>query len=83
MKDTTINRKSANAGICARYVGRVGVWCPAEGIAKGLRVDVQVVDASAAYGRIRLLVQPVSGTGQAWVSAHTVEVEGIETPAWR
>lgn len=32
-----------------------------------LHVSCEVTDAKSAYGRIRLLVKPVSGSGEMWV----------------
>ena len=36
--------------------------------------EVKILDARDAYGRTDLLVEPVSGTGTAWVSADRVKV---------
>ena len=32
-----------------------------------LTIDVRVSDVKSSYGRVRLLVSPVSGTGQQWI----------------
>ena len=40
--------------------------------AEGLRVRVKVEDAKTVYGQDRLLVSPVDGSGQAWVSVDRV-----------
>lgn len=41
-----------------------------------LEVRVRILDARETFGRIDLLVSPVEGSGQAWVSADRVKVEG-------
>lgn len=41
-------------------------------IAEGLLVEVRILDAKSAYGQERLLVSPVSGSGEAWVKADRV-----------
>jgi hypothetical protein len=42
-----------------------------EGFAKGsnLHFDVEVSDAKLTYGRIRLLIKPVAGSGEQWVES--------------
>ena len=32
-----------------------------------LTIDTHVLDVKSSYGRVRLLVSPVSGTGQQWI----------------
>ena len=39
-----------------------------------LEVAVQILDAREHFGRIDVLVTPVQGAGQAWVSAERVKV---------
>lgn len=36
----------------------------------------RVLDAKQVYGQVRLLVKPLEGTGQGWVSVERVTVEG-------
>jgi hypothetical protein len=62
------------------YIGKRGIWSPLPK-APEVRVNVRIKDAATGYGRIRLLVEPVSGDGEGWVEASAVEVEGVETPA--
>jgi hypothetical protein len=40
----------------------------------GLRVDVLIVDAKMAWGDLRVMVQPVRGSGSIWVSQSRVTV---------
>lgn len=40
-----------------------------------LDVPITVVDSRQAFGRIDLLVQPVNGRGQQWVSADKVVLD--------
>ena len=39
-----------------------------------LRVDCTVLDAKTAWGNVRLLVEPVAGTGQQWVELNSITV---------
>lgn len=32
-----------------------------------LSVSAEVIDAKSSYGKVRLLVKPVSGSGQQWI----------------
>ena len=41
----------------------------------GLQVRVRILDGRTAYGREDLLVTPVAGEGQRWVSAERVRLE--------
>lgn len=35
---------------------------------EGLAIEVRVVDARQAYGRLEYLVTPIHGKGEAWVT---------------
>jgi len=41
---------------------------------KGMSVNVRIIDGREAYGRTDVLIEPVSGSGWAWVSAERVKV---------
>lgn len=66
------------AGELAGYVGRTGIlrygqrgtdqWA--------LGVPVMVKDARQAFGRTDLLVSPIGGTGESWVSLERVRFDG-------
>jgi hypothetical protein len=43
---------------------RPGMWC-----------RVGVLEAKREYGRLRFLVSPISGTGEAWVNAESVTLD--------
>lgn len=47
-----------------------------------LSVLMDVLDARTMYGRIDILIQPVSGAGQQWVSADSCETvkPSVEQP---
>ena len=52
----------------ATYVGKLGVLHT-----EGLRINVRIIDARKAYGRIDVLVEPIGGEGEAWVVHTKVE----------
>lgn len=57
----------------AAYIGREGrALLRASNRGDALRVDVRVLDAKTAFGRIDLLVEPLAGAGKAWMSADAV-----------
>lgn len=60
----------------ARLLGRKGMWACGRDIA----VQVRIVDARSVYGRMQVLVEPVSGTGQQWVAVEAVV--GIDNPTF-
>ncbi len=48
-----------------QYIGREGILETGNGLA----VSVRCVDIKTTYGRIRFQVQPVTGSGLAWVES--------------
>ena len=52
-------------------IGRRGKWNATHGI----DVDVEIVDVRQAYGRTDYQIRAIAGTGSAWVTAHTVQLE--------
>ena len=48
-----------------------------------LTIDTHVLDVKSSYGRVRLLVSPVSGTGQQWIEVSRLraapDVEALYT----
>ena len=42
----------------------------------GVTFKVTILDGRAAYGRLDVLVTPLDGEGEAWVSAERVRVRG-------
>lgn len=48
----------------ATYVGREGLLSMGGAIA----IEVKSLDARESFGRLDILVEPVAGTGQAWVA---------------
>lgn len=63
----------------AEYINRVGFYIPrmrqADRTTRPLRIRVGVVEAREDCGRLRLLITPISGTGEAWVNAEHVELD--------
>jgi hypothetical protein len=55
-------------GEVAKLIGKERTFKTAE----GLSIRVRVLDARQSYGRTELLVEPVTGSGQAWVTAKRV-----------
>lgn len=53
----------ATAAELAKLIGRT-----AEYEVCGLSFRVGIMDAKMAYGDVRLLIEPVDGSGQRWVS---------------
>ena len=45
----------------------------------GMTVNVKILDGREAYGRTDVLITPISGSGQTWVSAERVKVTGVKT----
>lgn len=42
---------------------------------EGLTVFVHVLDVKTAFGRVDVLVQPVAGSGEKWVSSDKVTAD--------
>lgn len=66
----------ASAAEMGRMIGRRGLAAlSASGGAEGvLRVAVTVRDVRERFGKLDLLVTPVAGVGEAWVSEGKVEL---------
>lgn len=47
----------------------------------GLTVDVKVIDARVAYGRLDFSVEPLSGSGSRWVSSSKVKLACEPVPS--
>lgn len=62
----------------ATYENRMGYYTP-RGLIRSrdrpLRIRVGVVDARRDCGKLRLLITPISGTGEAWVNAEHVQLD--------
>ena len=71
------------AGELAGYVGRTGEMfiLDRSGAMITMRVPVTVKDARQAFGRTDLLVSPVGGTGESWVSIERVRLD-VRPPAY-
>ena len=41
-----------------------------------LTIDARVSDVKSSYGRVRLLVSPVSGTGKQWIEVSRLRHDG-------
>jgi hypothetical protein len=54
----------------SQAIGKTGLLS-----ASVLSVRVTIVDAKIAYGNVRYLVTPVSGTGSVWVDSGRVSFE--------
>ncbi len=39
---------------------------------EGFAIGMKVIDVKQAYGRLRVLVEPLNGTGQQWVDTDRV-----------
>jgi hypothetical protein len=46
--------------------------------APGLLVDCRVTDAKRAYGRLLLELEPLAGSGRAWVNQSSVLAQPLE-----
>lgn len=55
------------------YVGRSGTL-PVQFSSGALGIEVRVLDAREAYGRIDILIEPLYGAGSVWVQSHKVEL---------
>lgn len=55
-----------------QYIGKTGS-IQGDGT---IRVTVEIKDAKSSYGVTRLLVSPITGSGEAWVNAVRVELDG-------
>lgn len=55
----------------AKYIGKIAKlsYHPA------LVFDVKILDVKQSYGNIRFLVEPVSGSGSAWVQDNNLKVD--------
>jgi hypothetical protein len=40
---------------------------------EGLKVSVAILDTKQAFGRLDILISPVSGSGQKWISSERLE----------
>lgn len=68
-----------SAAELAKYIGRSGTaLLRSSSSSDALVVEVRVIDAKSAFGRIDLLVEPVAGSGKAWMAADNVTL-GKET----
>lgn len=52
------------------YVGKIGTI-----FAKGLTIEVNIMDVKEAYGNVRYKVTPVAGSGEVWVENVTLKEE--------
>jgi len=63
---------STIGGIVKRYLGEIGTLSTEKG---QLAIRVSIKDVRSAFGRYDFLVEPVSGAGEAWVSAQKVQFD--------
>lgn len=61
----------------AKLVGKNGVARLVAG-STTLQVEVEIRDARSAFGRLDVLVRPIAGEGEAWVSLDSVTVDEEE-----
>jgi len=59
-----------NASELNKYIGREGRYT----LVAPLYFDVKVTDVKTSYGRVRVLVEPISGSGEAWVDLSSVQL---------
>jgi hypothetical protein len=57
-------------GKLAQHIGKEGTLTTHE----GLVIRVKILDVRQAYGRDDVLVSPVRGSGEAWVSADRLKL---------
>lgn len=57
------------------YLGREGMLV-VPGNPGALHLPVRVKDARVVWGRLDLLVAPVGGSGESWIEANRVNLEG-------
>jgi hypothetical protein len=57
----------------SHLLGRHALWVST--VTPTLKIEVIVLDVRSVFGRIECLVQPVSGTGKAWLSMKSLTIE--------
>lgn len=63
-----------SAAEMVKMIGRTGtIWARGE-----MSVAVRIVDAKTAYSRVRYLVEPIAGSGNAWVDTDTISLDAID-----
>lgn len=65
----------AEAAECVGKTGQLAIFHKDKGSQMPISVPVEVQDSKFGYGRIRLLVAPVGGTGKWWVDISRVEFD--------
>ena len=58
----------------AKLVGMTATVPVRRGMMGTVEIEVRIIDARDSYGRTDLLIRPVAGDGEAWVSADRVKV---------
>ena len=64
-------RKQLSADELHSFIGRAGQYQARA----GMTVAVTVTNARESYGRLDLLVAPVAGTGEAWISTALIKLD--------
>lgn len=54
------------------YVGKRGLWSPPSTSNGRICFVVEIIDARPRFGDVDLLIRPVAGQGQKWVSLSAV-----------
>lgn len=56
----------------SRAIGQTGLLSD---LRTDIKFSIRILDARISYSRVDLLVTPVTGTGQTWVSAERVQID--------
>lgn len=66
----------------SKYEGRTGLATITPGVGKKkseagatLQIPVKILDARSMFGRIEVLITPVGGKGERWVTRKTVTLD--------
>lgn len=65
------SNKQLSAEELASFVGRTGHYQARA----GMTVEIRVTNARESYGRLDLLVAPIAGTGEAWISTALIKLD--------
>ncbi len=68
-------RKGGGVGQWRHVVGHGGLWT-GKGSLRDFSAEVEIVDVRSTARHIQVLVEPVSGSGQAWVDVGRVTITG-------
>lgn len=75
VNEDTVGEKSFSYSDLQEYIGKTGLLLvpPYDRQQGNFYIPVEVVDSKSAYGHIRVLVRPIGGIGEQWVSISRVD----------